>query len=625
MRQIQIRRENMNLRPWTQVVLILVCLAAALPALAATTERVSVSSAGEQGNSDSGYPAISADGRYVAFKSAASNLVPGDTNGTWDIFVQDRLTGVTERVSVSTAGDEGNDYSDCPAISADGRYVAFVSSASNLVAGDTNGASDIFVHDRLTGVTERVSVSTAGDEGNDESDYPAISDDGRYVAFDSNASNLGPDDTNSSWDVFVHDRLTGATERVSVSSTGEQGNDFSYYAAISADGRYIAFASDASNLVAGDTNGREDVFVHDVLTDATERASVSTAGEEANGTSTGAAISADGRYVGFLSSASNLVSGDTNGEWDIFVHDGLTGVTERVSVSSTGEEGNTGSENPSSTSADGRYVAFPSNASNLVPDDTNGTTDVFVHDRLTGASERVSVSAAGEEANGGSGGAAISADGRCVAFASEASNLVLGDTNGVFDVFVRKRWTFRDVLPDFWAYAHIEACYDAGIVAGYLDETYRPAEPVDRGQMAVYIARALTGGDEYVPTGPATATFPDVPTTHWAFKYVEYCHDQAVVQGYWDGYHPDEVVNRAQMAVYVARALVVPTGDAAIPDPPGPPTFPDVPATYWAYKWIEYCHAQGVVQGYWDGYRPEETVNRAQMAVYVQRAFNLPM
>jgi Tol biopolymer transport system component len=615
----------MNSRSWVPVLLVLLCLAAALPALAAATDRMSVSSAGEQGNSDSCYPAISADGWYVAFKSAASNLVPGDANGTWDIFVQDRLTGVTERVSVSTAGDEGNDQSDYPDISADGRYVAFISSASNLVPGDTNGAWDIFVHDRVTGVTERVSVSTAGDEGNDRSDYPAISDDARYVAFDSNASNLGSDDTNGNWDVFVHDRVTGATERVSVSSTGEQGNDFSYYAAISADGRYIAFASDASNLVSGDTNGQGDVFVHDRLTNATERASVSAAGEEANGNSTGAAISADGRYVSFLSSASNLVSGDTNGAWDIFVHDRLTGATERVSVTSTGEEGNVSSANPSSTSADGRYVAFPSEASNLVPDDTNATADVFVHDRLTGASERVSLSAAGEEANAGSGGAAISADGRCVAFQSEASNLVSGDTNGIFDIFVRKRWTFRDVPPEFWAYAHVEACYGAGIVAGYFDETYRPAEPVDRAQMAVYIARALTGGDEYVPTGPATATFPDVPTTHWAFNYVEYCHDQAVVQGYWDGYHPDEVVNRAQMAVFIARAMVAPTGDAAIPDPEPPATFPDVPTSYWAYKWVEYCHDQGVVQGYWDGYHPDETVNRAQMAVYVQRAFNLPL
>jgi hypothetical protein len=184
---------------------------------------------------------------------------------------------------------------------------------------------------------------------------------------------------------------------------------------------------------------------------------------------------------------------------------------------------------------------------------------------------------------------------------------------------------FADIPTDFWAFSAVNACLDAGIVRGYPDGLYHPEYSVTRDQMAVYIARALAGGDAEVPAGPETATFPDVPTDHWAFKYVEYCHDQAVVQGYWDGYHPDEVVNRAQMAVFIARALVAPSGDAAIPDPEPPPTFPDVPATHWAYKWIEYCHAQGVVEGYWDGYRPEETVNRAQMAVYVQRAFQLPM
>jgi PKD repeat protein len=196
------------------------------------------------------------------------------------------------------------------------------------------------------------------------------------------------------------------------------------------------------------------------------------------------------------------------------------------------------------------------------------------------------------------------------------------------DTKTKKRYihvTFPDVPVDYWAMDEILACVDAGVVQGYPDGTYRPNQAVTRDQMAVYISRALAGGDANVPTGPATATFPDVPTDHWAFKYVQYCYDQAVVEGYWDGYHPSEVVTRAQMAVYIARSMVAPSGDAAIPEPPGPPTFPDVPDTYWAYKWIEYCHAQGIVQGYWDGYHPEEVVNRAQMAVYVQRAFALPM
>jgi len=182
---------------------------------------------------------------------------------------------------------------------------------------------------------------------------------------------------------------------------------------------------------------------------------------------------------------------------------------------------------------------------------------------------------------------------------------------------------FSDVPADFWAFAQIEACYTAGIVGGYWDGTYRPDEQVNRAQMAVYISRALAGGDSNVPPGPATATFPDVPTSYWAYKYVEYCHDQGVVGGYWDGYHPDETVNRAQMAVYVSRAMA--GGDENVPPGPGSATFSDVPTSHWAYRYVEYCKAAGVVSGYWDGYHPEESVNRAQMAVYVQRAFALPM
>jgi hypothetical protein len=186
---------------------------------------------------------------------------------------------------------------------------------------------------------------------------------------------------------------------------------------------------------------------------------------------------------------------------------------------------------------------------------------------------------------------------------------------------------FDDVPLDYWAYPQVKAVKDANIVAGFPDGTYRPALPVSRDQMAVYISRGLVApsGDAAIPDPEPPPTFPDVPTDHWAYKWIEYAASQSVVQGYWDGYHPDEAVNRAQMAVFVARAMVAPSGDAAIPDPEPPPSFPDVPSDFWAYKWIEYCHGEGVVQGYWDGYHPEEVVNRAQMAVYVQRAFHLPM
>jgi Tol biopolymer transport system component len=423
------------------------------------TERVSVDSAGNQANNESYDPALSGDGRFVAFQSYAYNLVLNDTNNDADVFVHDRQTGATERVSVASAGNQANTASDHPAISADGRYVAFETWASNLVPGDTNAAGDVFVHDRQTGLTERVSVDSAGNQGNGSSGGAAMSGDGRYVAFSSDASNLVAGDTNNADDIFVHDRQTGATERVSVDSAGNEGNGPSFYATASGDGRFVAFRSEASDLVAGDTNtcgdwfapSCPDIFVHDRQTGATTRVSVDSAAVEGNDRSEAPAISADGRYVAFWSEASNLVPGDTNVGWDVFVHDRQTGATERVSVDSAGNQANTASENPA-ISADGRYVAFESSASNLVPGDTNvcgevggPCQDVFVHDRQTGATERVSVDSAGNQANNEScygGGVppctAMSADGRYVAFESKASNLVPNDTNGR-DIFVHDR------------------------------------------------------------------------------------------------------------------------------------------------------------------------------------------
>jgi archaellum component FlaF (FlaF/FlaG flagellin family) len=248
-----------------------------------------------------------------------------------DVFVHDRRTGATERVSIDSAGNQGNLPSFDPAISANGRFVAFSSFADNLVPGDTNGgdllfgAADVFVHDRRTGVTTRVSVDSAGNQANNGSLAPAISANGRFVAFGSLADNLVPGDTNGQTDAFVHDRRTGATERVSVDSAGNQGNNGSGGSAITANGRYVAFSSDADNLVPGDTNGETDAFVHDRRTGATERVSIDSAGNQGNNFSGGSAISANGRFVAFWSDADNLVPGDTNGQTDAFVHDRKTG------------------------------------------------------------------------------------------------------------------------------------------------------------------------------------------------------------------------------------------------------------------------------------------------------------
>ena len=362
---------------------ILLALLLATPnALAAPgdTTRVSVATDETGGNGYSFNPSISSDGRYVAFGSAASNLVSGDGNGATDIFVRDRTTDATTRVSVASGGTEGNGYSYEPSISSDGRYVAFDSNAGNLVSGDTNFSSDVFVHDRNTRVTMRVSVATSGTEGNGDSFNPSISSDGRYVTFESDASNLVSGDGNSVPDIFVHDRDTNIITLVSVATGGALGNNSSYGPSISSDGRFVAFQSVASNLVSGDTNGVLDIFVHDRTTGATTRVSVDTSGTQGNGDSFNPSISPNGYYVAFDSAASNLMSGDTNGVLDIFVHDLMMGATARVSVDSSGTQGNNISDWPS-ISSDGGYVAFMSIASNLVSGDTNGVPDVFVHER----------------------------------------------------------------------------------------------------------------------------------------------------------------------------------------------------------------------------------------------------
>ena len=411
-------------------------------AAAQETTRVSVDSSGAQANSYSRLPTLSADGQFVAFFSYASNLVAGDTNHVYDTFVHDRSTGVTERVSVDSSGAQGDGDSYEASFSSDGRFVAFWSGATNLVAGDTMFWTDVFVHDRSTGITERVSVDSSGQQANNFSGYPTISADGRYVAFWSRASNLVAGDTNGCSDAFVHDRSTGVTERVSIDSSGAEGNGEAGGANIVAGGQIVLFYSAASNLISGDTNGYADLFVHDRSTGVTEIVDVDSSGVQANlgaaDEGFGSHISADGLTVTFSSDSTNLVAGDTNGRGDVFVHDRSTGITERVSLNSSGAEGN-GLSWYSSISSDGRIVTFQSDASNLVGGDTNSITDVFAHDRTTGITERVTVDSSGAQANAQSRYPALSADGQVVAFESTATNLVAGDTNGDDDAFVHER------------------------------------------------------------------------------------------------------------------------------------------------------------------------------------------
>ena len=355
-------------------------VAAPASASGAKTSRVSVTTSGAQGNDHSFGPTVSPDGRYVAFASTASNLVPSDTNGFDDVFIRDRRAGTTSRVSLSSTGSQGNHASFGPMISADGRYVAFTSYATNLVPGDTDNVTDVFIRDRRAGTTSLISQSTGGVQANDFSAGAAVSADGRYVAFYSLASNLVPGDTNGAYDAFVRDRRTGTTSRVSLSWRGAQTDGDSIARAMTPDGRYIVFQSAASNLVPGDTNDNRDMFIHDRRTGTISRVSISSRGVQADSYSDYAAISADGRYVAFASTATNLVPGDTNTSWDVFLRDRRAGTTRRVSLSNTGSQGNHDSLGPTIT-ADGRYIVLYSAASNLVPHDTNDARDVFIQRR----------------------------------------------------------------------------------------------------------------------------------------------------------------------------------------------------------------------------------------------------
>jgi len=443
-------------------------------------ERVSVDNNGAQlENADSWvwFAGISGDGRFVAFDTIFYNIDPSDpTKISRQVFVRDtcrggssRCTPSTVQASVANDGSQGNGANWGAAISADGRFVAFNSSSSNLVPGDTNGVDDVMLRDTCAGTpagctpsTTRVSVANDGTQGDSRSASPTMSADGRFVAFYSEASNLVPDDTNETGDSFVHDTCFGApagctpsTVRVSMANDGSQGNDASWVGSISANGRFVAFDSRATNLVTGYT-GAGDVFVRDTCagapascTPSTTLVSVASGSQGNQGAGGGTpVISANGRFVSFGSYSSNLVAGDTNDNGDVFIRDtcigaptGCTPFTTLVSVGIDGSQGNNDSwiSWGAPVSGEGRFVAFTTWATNFVPGGNN-QLDIFVRDTCAGgpadcspSTVRVNVSWDGSP----SGGSmyeeyrdnAISADGRFVAFASYANNMVPGDTN----------------------------------------------------------------------------------------------------------------------------------------------------------------------------------------------------
>ena len=400
------------------------------------TERVSISSAGSEGDQVSRTPSINNNGQIIVFASEATNLVDGDTNDVQDIFLHDWMTGTTERVSLSGQGQEANGASAWPEISADGLTVTFASTATNLVDGDTNGVEDVFVVDLQSGDVERVSHPTSGGQANEASSQPVISGDGRFIAFVSAATNLVPGATTGLAEIYLYDRLNGTLQWVSAPRIESANDGVSGEPAISADGNWVAFSSNSAQLVSGDTLGLRDIFLWNRASNAIERASVTQTGGEANSLSYVPALSADGRFIVFRSHASNLVPSEIPNMGDIFLRDNLNGALQRVNLSTTGEQALDGPSDEPAISADGRFITFRSYATNLVPNDTNSSPDIFVRD-IQGTTTRVSVDSYSAESNRRNYSPVISADGAAIAFYSEATNLdiVLVDMNGVGDVF----------------------------------------------------------------------------------------------------------------------------------------------------------------------------------------------
>jgi hypothetical protein len=460
-------------------ILVAVCSVACLfgtsQVMAQNPSLVSVNKDGTasgNGPSEVSYRSVSADGRYVAFVSKANDLTASDGNANYDLFVRDRTTGTTTLVSVNaagTGGGNGNSGTTGPVdftvptyyLSSNGRIIAFTSAASDLVPNDTNNRQDVFVRDLDAGVTVLVSVNLAGTaSGNGTSTFPYLSADGSIVGFRSSSNNLVANDTNGFTDVFVRNWKTGITTLVSVNSAGTaSGNGQSLFSTFSADGQFVAFQSGASDLVANDSNGTvfDDVFVRDLQTGTTTLVSVAANGVgSGNGDSTTPIISADGHAIAFDSLASNLVTvNDANNDVDVFVRNLVTATTSLVSVNQTGTGAGSSFSfipSPSVISANGNLIAFVSSSPNLVANDTNqGSTDVFVRDVAAGTTTLISINSAGT----GSGNAdsvvggvqlEISPDGRFVVFDSFASDLVASGSGPKQNIFVRDRQQAKTIL-----------------------------------------------------------------------------------------------------------------------------------------------------------------------------------
>jgi hypothetical protein len=409
------------------------CLLACSLARAQEPFVISRDSAQNLANAASYDASVSVDGRFFAFDSAATNLVSGDVNAAKDVFWRDRQFAITRCVSVSSSGTAANNISFLPSISASGRYVVFYSLASNLTANDTNNTIEVFEHDTQTLTPTLISVAPSGFSGNFGSFDPDVSADGSYVVFGTEANNLVTGDTNNKWDILLRDAVANTTVRVTQGIAGQQPNNSSYRPRISDDGAFVCFMSDASNLVVGDVNNVRDVFLYECATGTITSPTMDPSLLIGNGPSENPDLNANGDFVVYTSLASNFVAGDTNGAGDIFRWRRSNNAIIRASVSSGNVQAGSTCFLPT-ISSNGARVAFTSAASNLVPADTNAVVDAFVRDIPNATTTRVSVDSAGQQVSGASGSPQISADGATVVFRC-ASSLVTTDTNGAADIY----------------------------------------------------------------------------------------------------------------------------------------------------------------------------------------------
>ena len=422
-------------------------------AAAQDTTRLSVDSSGVEGDGSS-FVATHCVGvgksTFVVFSSSATNLVKGDTNGKTDLFLRDVVAGTTTRIVLDAKGGEPDGDSRLASITPDGRFVLFKSDATDLVSGDKNGVTDVFVLDRKSGLVERVSVDSKGNEGDAISNFGAISDDGQLVVFSSRADNLVGSDSNSTQDVFLRDLANQTTSCVSVTPSGGTGNGFSTGPVITADGSKIAFTSLADDLVSNDSNHVGDVFLFDVASGTTTLATLNEGGYQLNGISSAPALSADGALLAFRSAATNLDRAATSGLDEIYVRDLSSG---KIWLASRANDGSAADANCSlpmlfsraDAAGDRPQVAFSSGESNLPDADLATDIDAFVFDLRSGVVQCASVDSAGggHDSNVISSRFGATPDGKQLVFGSFDSALVSGDGNGSEDVFLRGlQWTF---------------------------------------------------------------------------------------------------------------------------------------------------------------------------------------